>query len=78
MAEARFPYVSANVRVLPGDTLLYPAYRVIQRQGVRIAITGFTTPGAMVWSFTLLKSPVSLSFFGKSVLCFVSGRFTSW
>ena len=41
--------MSANVCALPGDTLLYPAYRVVQRQGVRIAITGFTTPGAMVW-----------------------------
>ena len=40
VADARFPYVSANICGLPGDTLLYPAYRVVQRQGVRIAITG--------------------------------------
>src|SRR5262249_20632104 len=26
-----------------------PAWRVVQRQGVRIAITGLTTPGTMVW-----------------------------
>jgi 2',3'-cyclic-nucleotide 2'-phosphodiesterase/3'-nucleotidase/5'-nucleotidase len=49
VAEARFPYVSANLYASPGDTLLYPAYRVVQRQGVRIAITGLTTPGTMVW-----------------------------
>ena len=49
VSEARFPYVSANLRASPGDTLLYPAYRVVQRQGIRIAITGFTTPGTMIW-----------------------------
>ncbi len=61
VAEARFPYVSANVRVLPGDTLLYPAYRVIQRQGVRIAITGFTTPGAMVWDGDRLAGRIRIA-----------------
>lgn len=49
VAEARFPYVSANLFRGSGDALLYPAYRVVQRRGVRIAVTGFTTPGAMVW-----------------------------
>jgi 2',3'-cyclic-nucleotide 2'-phosphodiesterase / 3'-nucleotidase / 5'-nucleotidase len=49
VAEARFPYVSANLYAGPGDSLLYPAWRVVQRQGVRVAITGFTTPGTMVW-----------------------------
>jgi len=49
VAEARFPYVSANLYAGQGDSLLYPAWRVVQRQGVRVAITGFTTPGTMVW-----------------------------
>jgi 2',3'-cyclic-nucleotide 2'-phosphodiesterase/3'-nucleotidase/5'-nucleotidase len=49
VAEARFAYVSANLYAGRGDSLLYPAWRVVQRQGVRIAITGFTTPGTMVW-----------------------------
>jgi 2',3'-cyclic-nucleotide 2'-phosphodiesterase (5'-nucleotidase family) len=49
VADARFPYVSANLYATAGDTLLYPPYRVVQRQGVRIAITGLTTPGTMVW-----------------------------
>jgi len=48
-ADARFPFVSANVYAVPGDTLLYPPYRVVRRQGIRIAVTGFTTPGTMVW-----------------------------
>jgi len=49
IAEARFPYVSANVYSGRGDSLLFPAWRVVRRQGVRIAVTGFTTPGTMVW-----------------------------
>lgn len=48
-AGAAFPYVSGNIYALAGDTLLYPGYAVLQRQGVRIGITGFTTPGVMVW-----------------------------
>jgi 2',3'-cyclic-nucleotide 2'-phosphodiesterase/3'-nucleotidase/5'-nucleotidase len=47
---AAFPYVSGNIYTLAGDTLLYPAYVVLQRQGVRIGITGFTTPGVMAWN----------------------------
>ncbi|HEX3234340.1 MAG TPA: 5'-nucleotidase C-terminal domain-containing protein [Gemmatimonadales bacterium] len=49
VADARFPYVSGNIFLPAADALLYPPYRVLQRQGVRIAITGFTTPGVMVW-----------------------------
>ena len=46
---ARFPYVSANIRGLPGDTLAYRPYVVLERQGVRIGVAGFTTPGVMIW-----------------------------
>ncbi len=49
VADARFPYVSANVYSASGDSLLFAPYRVVRRQGVRIGVTGFTTPGAMVW-----------------------------
>jgi 2',3'-cyclic-nucleotide 2'-phosphodiesterase (5'-nucleotidase family) len=49
VADARFPYVSANVYSVSGDSLLFAPYRVVRREGVRIGITGFTTPGAMVW-----------------------------
>lgn len=48
VADARYAYLSANVRGGSGDSLLFPAWRVFQRQGVRIAVTGFTTPGTMV------------------------------
>jgi 2',3'-cyclic-nucleotide 2'-phosphodiesterase (5'-nucleotidase family) len=44
---ARFPYVSANVAGAPGRHVL-PAV-TIERAGVRVAFTGVTTPGVMVW-----------------------------
>lgn len=50
VAAAAFRYVSANIRGLPADTLALPPYAVVTRGGVRVGITGFTTPGVMVWS----------------------------
>src|SRR3989442_11294508 len=47
--DATFPYVSANVTRATGDSLLFAPFAVIQRAGVRIGVTGFTTPGVMVW-----------------------------
>jgi 2',3'-cyclic-nucleotide 2'-phosphodiesterase (5'-nucleotidase family) len=49
LATARFQYLSANIRGLPRDTLMLPASAVLERGGVRIGITGLTTPGVMVW-----------------------------
>jgi 2',3'-cyclic-nucleotide 2'-phosphodiesterase (5'-nucleotidase family) len=49
VADARYPYLSANILGARGDSLIFPAWRVFQRQGVRVAVTGFTTPGVMVW-----------------------------
>lgn len=49
LSSATFPWVSANLRLLPGDTLALPPFTVLQRNGVRVAVAGFTTPGAMVW-----------------------------
>jgi 2',3'-cyclic-nucleotide 2'-phosphodiesterase/3'-nucleotidase len=49
ISAATFPFVSANVRVLPEDTLELRPYVVLQRNGIRVGIAGFTTPGVMVW-----------------------------
>lgn len=49
IAGAAFPYVSGNVYALPADTLVHRPFTVVERQGVRIGIAGFTTPGVMVW-----------------------------
>jgi len=55
IASATFPWVSANLRLLPGDTLELPPFIVLQRNRVRVAVTGFLTPGAMVWHRDLFR-----------------------
>lgn len=46
---AAYRYVSANVVTGPRDSLVFPATLVVTRGGVRVGITGLTTPGVMVW-----------------------------
>jgi 2',3'-cyclic-nucleotide 2'-phosphodiesterase/3'-nucleotidase len=50
VSGAAFPIVSANVYRLPRDTLVFPPYVKLQRDGVQVGLTGFTTPGVMVWN----------------------------
>lgn len=47
LSGAAFPYVSANI--FENDALVLQPTTVVRRQGVRVAITGLTTPGVMVW-----------------------------
>jgi 2',3'-cyclic-nucleotide 2'-phosphodiesterase (5'-nucleotidase family) len=49
VAGATFKYVSGNVRALPSDTLMFPAYVVVRHGALRVAIGGFTTPGVNLW-----------------------------
>ncbi len=49
ISGAAFPVVSGNVYRMPRDTLAFQPYVMLQRSGVRIGVTGFTTPGVMVW-----------------------------
>ena len=49
IGAARFPYVSGNIRLEPRGRLAYPPHAVLQRGKVRVGVTGFTTPGVMVW-----------------------------
>ena len=50
--DATYHYVSANIFKGASDTLVYAPYVVVTRGGVKIGITGFTTPGVMVWDRT--------------------------
>ncbi|MEP7226342.1 MAG: 5'-nucleotidase C-terminal domain-containing protein [Gemmatimonadales bacterium] len=61
VAGAAFPYVSGNIYTLPADTLLFKPYVVVQRQGVRIGITGFTTPATAVWNRDQLQGKLRLA-----------------
>jgi 2',3'-cyclic-nucleotide 2'-phosphodiesterase (5'-nucleotidase family) len=58
VSGAAFPYVSGNIYTLPGDTLLFKPYVILQREGVRVGITGFTTPGTAVWNRDQLRGRV--------------------
>jgi 2',3'-cyclic-nucleotide 2'-phosphodiesterase/3'-nucleotidase/5'-nucleotidase len=58
IAGASFPVVSGNIYTLPADTLLYPPFVVLQRQGVRVGIAGLTTPGVMLWNGDKLRDRV--------------------
>src|SRR5205823_6392339 len=49
VGDATYRYVSANIFKGASDTLAYEPYAVIERGGVKVGITGFTTPGVMVW-----------------------------
>jgi 2',3'-cyclic-nucleotide 2'-phosphodiesterase/3'-nucleotidase/5'-nucleotidase len=60
-----FPYVSGNIYSLPQDTLAFPAYTVVQRGGVRIGITGFTTPGVMVWDREIVRGQARVARIGE-------------
>jgi 2',3'-cyclic-nucleotide 2'-phosphodiesterase (5'-nucleotidase family) len=55
---AAFAYVSGNLHTLPVDSLLLQPYVVLNRQGVKIGITGFTTPGTAVWNRDQLQGKV--------------------
>jgi 2',3'-cyclic-nucleotide 2'-phosphodiesterase / 3'-nucleotidase / 5'-nucleotidase len=48
-SDASYRYVSANIVTGPRDSLVFPQTLVVQRGGVRVGVTGFTTPGVMVW-----------------------------
>ncbi|HEY2026809.1 MAG TPA: 5'-nucleotidase C-terminal domain-containing protein, partial [Gemmatimonadaceae bacterium] len=46
--QARFPFLAANV-TRPDGTAPFLSWTLIEREGVRVAIVGATTPGSMVW-----------------------------
>ena len=55
--EATYHYVTANVDQTAGGPL-FPATVVLPRAGLRVGITGFTTPGVMVWDRAQLAGQV--------------------
>jgi 2',3'-cyclic-nucleotide 2'-phosphodiesterase/3'-nucleotidase/5'-nucleotidase len=49
LEEAEFPFLAGNVFVAGTDSLRWPAWTLVERSGVRIAILGLTTPGSAIW-----------------------------
>ncbi|HSV87344.1 MAG TPA: bifunctional UDP-sugar hydrolase/5'-nucleotidase, partial [Bacteroidales bacterium] len=47
--EFRFPYLGANVINTETGKPFFKPYTIVERQGVRIAVLGLTTPGVPTW-----------------------------
>jgi 2',3'-cyclic-nucleotide 2'-phosphodiesterase (5'-nucleotidase family) len=58
-AQATYRYVSGNVRDSAGAPL-FPQTVMLQRGPVKVGVTGFTTPGVMVWDRSHLAGKVSV------------------
>ena len=56
---ATFPFLASNART-PDGGRAWPAFTIVERAGVRIAIVGATTPGAMVWDHDLLTGQLKV------------------
>jgi 2',3'-cyclic-nucleotide 2'-phosphodiesterase (5'-nucleotidase family) len=57
IAQADFPFLAANAYA-PGGTRAFPAWRLVERGGIRVGIVGATTPGSMVWDRENLRGQV--------------------
>jgi 2',3'-cyclic-nucleotide 2'-phosphodiesterase (5'-nucleotidase family) len=49
VAQAGFPFLSANTFVAGTDRRRFLPWTIVERGGVRVGIVGATTPGVMVW-----------------------------
>ena len=59
VSQATYRYVSANVQDSAG-TPLFPQTVLLQRGPVKVGITGFTTPGVMLWDRSQLAGRASV------------------
>ena len=58
---AAFPVVAYNAYRLPRDTFAFQPIVVLTRAGVRVGVTGLTTPGSMIWDRDMLKGRLRIS-----------------
>lgn len=49
LADARFPFLAANVLREGTDTTAFLPYIVVKTGPVRVGVVGFTTPGSAIW-----------------------------
>ena len=59
VAQARFPFLSANTYRVDGDRK-YRAWTMVERAGARVAIIGGTTPGVNVWDRDNVRGRVAV------------------
>lgn len=55
LADALFPVVTGNIYRVDRNALAFRENVVFERGGVRVGVTGFTTPGTMLWDRAQLR-----------------------
>jgi 2',3'-cyclic-nucleotide 2'-phosphodiesterase/3'-nucleotidase len=49
LAGARFPFLAANIYTEGTDSLAFTPYVLLNVEGARVGVIGFTTPGVAIW-----------------------------
>ena len=57
IGEASFPFLAANAYSTDGARA-FPAWKIVERQGVRIGIVGATNPGSVIWDREHLRGQI--------------------
>lgn len=66
MRRASFQVVSANVLGQPGGGPLFAPQAVLVKGGIRVGVTGFTTPGVMIWDRANARGRVNVARIGAA------------
>ncbi|HMU61292.1 MAG TPA: 5'-nucleotidase C-terminal domain-containing protein [Gemmatimonadales bacterium] len=66
LRRASFRVVSANIVTEPSGDPMFGRQTVLLRQGVRVGVTGFTTPGVMIWDRNNVRGQVLVERIGST------------
>jgi 2',3'-cyclic-nucleotide 2'-phosphodiesterase (5'-nucleotidase family) len=66
LRRASFRVVSSNIITEPSGDPMFSRQTVLLRQGVRVGVTGFTTPGVMVWDRNNVRGQVAVQRIGST------------
>ncbi len=66
LRRASFRVVSANIITEPAGDPMFSRQTVLLRQGVRVGVTGFTTPGVMVWDRSNVRGQATVERIGAT------------
>lgn len=66
LRRASFRVVSANIITEPSGEPMFARQTVLVRRGIRIGVTGFTTPGVMIWDRNLVRGQVEVQRIGST------------
>ena len=59
ISQASFPFLAANA-YSPDGTRAFPAWKIVERQGIRIGIVGATNPGSVIWDRENLRGRIAV------------------